>query len=1213
MSCHRHSTIGLQTLHINTTRPRPELSEFECAPRAAIEFMSLEATSASGKTDTESAYQIGQSSNNGTHNNNKLNRSAILPSDGSPQMAELDTTGDDRGQLHDDFVDANDVDDEDKVGIKRTNSNRQRTLRALKLEPAYYMSIEPLELTCAFYINDELDLNLTQVEWWQLNENKALLEEHSRDSNNKKSNPTPQNILLWRFNGTQRWLRQARLKDEANGGGEEHAIIDYVTRANGSRLMSSSYDDSPFGGGQTTRTPERNGQQESDSESKVGEKEEPIELAAAESRVATQAQAEEFRRKILYSSPALPSSFSSIKKPSGGDGVAATSEQLARVIHLIVNPPFDSEHQQTSSSGDRVRREYLCRITNKIGRLDIVYTIHIDSDSNVAHFEAEKRQFLRRKLIDDESTINSNWPKSLFNNNKALDLSSSSRVDPTRLVDRAKLLIIKELNNNKDNFNQVSEETPLFIPLHLPKDLLQNQLNNSSSNLEATREFSLARSFQNQSQNQNQDHQQRTATRQTNGTNILMANLLASQSQSPQTTNTVIHVGKGGDLTNSPEVFKNDSKWSFKRSINSIALDLISRYTSNKRSLIFGNINGRDLSSLDNNLLHSRGYFSSNYEPAKPSGDSLTNIIEILRANEKPFNVRLSFAMKLLIPEKILNFLIAWQQQILLVVLMFTCVTITVCLTSLCRRDKVADSNDISNSTIKKRRKHKVRSGWRGKKSKFQKAHISVIDIDHRQEDEEEEEEQQSPPSASSGNELDEYVQLSAKEAQIRPESGSAITTTNGSQVKLINSNTSSDESQLRFNSDIVSRKNGMILSIVNNIDNLNNGLSESQQQQQQQQLDESILNSISSQLNEQASNQFHRFISSGGDSLSPSDEMNTELENDASGNLEADNEDGTSQSRFKIGGYKSEKSHSSSLDPSEISCFKQINYGLSYTGNNINNNNNKFLADRYRLIMVSPQEELQELLVAPPHYCPDGDMMSHYHPQQKQLEITSTNPSMLLQHDSAYYLCNQNMIGQRQQYEQNELFWPIPDSCKDTTVGPSQQSFAGPDIRSQQELQGHQNYQEHRQQVQQQFFVAPPPKLRSIRENKDAFHVDIESGNFIRERQQQSFKVQPEGQINMTLPARKNLSRISPSFASSNNEQFTSSSSPAASTSSSLTPATGCFSRDQLSHAQQANQYSRQQSGRNQSARYLEDALQLLDSSVNDCLPSENRFRIER
>lgn len=1233
MSCHRHSTVGLLTLHINTTRPRPELSEFDCAPLAATEFISLEATSASGKTDTslESAYQIGQSSNNGNHNNNKLNNSGM-----PPQMVKLDTTSDDKGQQHDDFVDL--VNDKDKANLN------QRTIRLLKLEPAYYMPIEPLELTCAFYVNDELDLSLTQVEWWQLDENNGLLEEPlggDGDSRNHKRKSKRQNILLWRSNGTQRWLRQAKLKDEANlGGSEEYAIIDYVTRANRSGLMSSSssfYHDSlpPYDSDQTT-TPKRD-QQESDGEIKAREKDESIELAR-ESRLATQAQAQ--TSEEFHSSPIMPSTtFSSIKKPSGGDRVAR-SEQLVRVVHLIVNPLFDSEIQQTSSSrpSSHVRREYLCRITNKVGRLDILYTIYIDPDSNMAHFEAEKRQFLRRKLIDDGSTsqtINSNWPKSLFksNNNEVFDgPPSSSRVDPTRLVDRAKLLIITELNNKE--VLERTENSPLFIPLHLPKDLLlHNQLNqNSSSNLETIREFSLARSLQ----NQNQDHQQRTATRQTNGTSILMSNLLATQSQSPQTTNTVIHIGKGG-LNNSQEIFRpSDSKWPFKRSINSIAFDLISRYTSNKRSLIFGNGNEqRDLSSQDSNLFHSRGYLSSNYDPSKLSeGESLTNIIGILRANEKPFNVRLSLAMKLLVPEKILNFLMAWQQQILLVILIFTCVTITVCLTSLCRRDKVADSNNISNLAIKKRRKHnKVRSGWKRKKSTTRKPHISIIDIDQQEEEEEEEAAHQSPPSASTGNELEKYVQQSGRETQTRPESGSAITTTttNGSQVKLINSNTSSDESQLQFNNSDIGRQNGIIL----NTNNLNNGSSESQQQQH---LDESILNSISSQLNEQASNQFHRFISSGCNSLSPSDEMNTELEHDVSGNLEADNEDGALQSRCKIGGYKSEKLHSSSLNPSsENLCFKQMNYGGQYTGSNnkTNNNNNNFLADRYRLIMVSPQEELQELLVSPPHYCPNSeDVMSHYHPLQKQLEIASRDPSLLLQDDSAYYLCDQNVIGQQQQQKvqstkldrkqmchylpaqmgQQQLYWPTTGSCKQTAAGLSQDTFGEAEneqarnIHCLRKPQDHQNYQGNQLQVQQQFFVAPPPKLRSIRESNDAqFHVDIgNQSHFIREQQQQQQSFQPKGQINMTLPARKNLSRISPSFALSNHEQLTSSSSPAASTSSSLTPAaTGCFSRDQR-HAQQVNRYSRQQSGLNR--QYLEDALQLLDSSVNDCLLSDDR-----
>lgn len=1220
--------------------PQTELSQFDCAPRAAIEFMSPAATS--GTIDTKSGYK----------EDTRGGKNRILSPE-PPRMVEpeKDDGQQERGTSTDDGA----------TNIKSANNYIKPSHRLLKLEPAYYLPSEPLELTCAFYINDELDLDLSQIEWWRLYESTERYSSSSNESENEnesgREKSKQQNMLLWRFNETQRWttmLRQRKLKDEASrsnagieleGKGEEYAIIDYVTRANGSRWLSSNYDQQlPL----HEDDDEIDGNEQDDlildNERKEAGQNGHIKLAKL-SRVATQVHSKDLPRNQV--------SLSSIKRPPGGN-LDDNKQHLARVIHLIVNPLAESmapfhQTQETPSSSGNGGREYLCRITNKRGRLEIVYPIRIGSNSDFAHFGAQKRQVLRQRTIDKSTvsqSLNSNWPLSLFDNNEAFQfLSSSSQVadNHTRSINLAKSLIVREMNR-QNKFSQSSErggfkikKSPLFIPLHLPEELMHNQQDNSST-LELFHELSLAKSFQ----NQNQDHQQRTtATRQTNGS--IVANLLASQSQLPQTT-TIIHVGRAPG--NQSQDSLNDTLLqpgkNFRRSLNSIALDLITRYTSNKKSLIFGDEEEQGL--LLSGRSHLKNSYLSNYDSSNSGEGSLTNILEILRANEKPFSTRIELIMRILLPEKLLNFLNSSPKQILLSIFaLITCITIIIYLTSLCRRDKVADSSpdpnasstsasssslspstscspslSPSSSSRIKRKISKSSNTVRSQRLKRKKTELSKhadISIIHIRD---QEQEQQSPPSLRSGNELDEYVRQvrDTKETHTRPESGSAITTTNGSQAKLIN--TSSDESQLQqhLNSEMALVQNRILLAAT--VNKFDIGSSEFPRLQQ---LDEGVFNSISSgHHNEQASNSFQRFISSG-DSLSQSDEMNTELENDVSGTLEADTlENAHGTTGFQIGD-KLRKTHLSSL---RVKKFGQndnfcMNYQHCSGNDNIDNN---FLPEKYRLIMVSPQEELQELLVPPPYYRPKiDDDYYNYHVQHEQpldhlrhLSNVSQQMQIISPQIDCQHMANCSPIQSgSQHYKHNNLLWTAADDYRQETIldEMSQQILGGAGNEQFRNVCIQQQHDEHLEPHNiQQFLVEPPPMLRTIGNTTSPMNLisgdcnDNINQQFSRGQQQQQQPSKFSGH-KMTLPAQSYLKKIS-SYQVSSKEQLTSSSSPPASTSSSLNAA---ISNQSSQNIEQTNQYQpRQQLEQNQNTLYLEDALQLLNTSINDCLRSEHK-----
>ena len=91
----------------------------------------------------------------------------------------------------------------------------------------------PIELTCAFEILDELDLELSELEWWQL------------DANGRKPGQ-----LLWRSGGRKQdsgGTKQSGQQAARVGG--EYAVIDYVTRANGSVVSAGEQDEVGGDGG----------------------------------------------------------------------------------------------------------------------------------------------------------------------------------------------------------------------------------------------------------------------------------------------------------------------------------------------------------------------------------------------------------------------------------------------------------------------------------------------------------------------------------------------------------------------------------------------------------------------------------------------------------------------------------------------------------------------------------------------------------------------------------------------------------------------------------------------------------------------------------------------------------------------------------------------------------------------------------------------------
>lgn len=104
--------------------------------------------------------------------------------------------------------------DDKTVGEKLTTTHLTE-LRGIRYSLS---SIEPIELSCAVQINDELDLDLTQLEW------------SLRDGKRKRY------TALWSSHGSLKRPRKGLDTVNDDRHRERFAVVDYVTRVNGTSL-----------------------------------------------------------------------------------------------------------------------------------------------------------------------------------------------------------------------------------------------------------------------------------------------------------------------------------------------------------------------------------------------------------------------------------------------------------------------------------------------------------------------------------------------------------------------------------------------------------------------------------------------------------------------------------------------------------------------------------------------------------------------------------------------------------------------------------------------------------------------------------------------------------------------------------------------------------------------------------------------------------------
>lgn len=494
---------------------------------------------------------------------------------------------------------ANDDDDDDN------GDNDKRTRRQLvQLERRHFVPAEPIELTCALLLTDELDLQYTQLEWWRLD---SSLWSSSTDQSLAASGQ-----LIWNSN-VDRDKSNGNWKHEAGARVVDNHRVGVARDEFGQTSMmmmkrnKNKKKEEKFARSMTSTTKQQH--------SIVDDRDHSLSNYAIVDYVT--------RSNYSDTSDQLAAALGQSK------GKSVSDTRLIRVVHLIImdqawsaadgkqDDDDDNDDDESRIKVMRSRRQikganseggadgnddnekqqqqpmvFLCRVTNQAGeQLDIVHPIELGAESEQAKSEQRKRQWLRRQTTKHELSSMGKLDKlgALLMDQLA---SSSSSTNNNNNLERAKLAIIR-LQQQQQQSASDAEGERVFIPLHFVNQQQQRALGENSAQQQIA--VSLARSLNIAQQQQQQQasgdlSRQRPATRQTNGT-------LGVFTASPSTSSTAAAAGVGfgtksveqvasasvGAAATNSESQLATSKLS---SLNSLALNLVARYTSNRDWLV---------------------------------------------------------------------------------------------------------------------------------------------------------------------------------------------------------------------------------------------------------------------------------------------------------------------------------------------------------------------------------------------------------------------------------------------------------------------------------------------------------------------------------------------------------------------------------------------------------------------------------------------------
>lgn len=386
----------------------------------------------------------------------------------------------------------------------------KQTAESIATVRHHYLADELVQLTCAFELNDELDLDYSQLEWWLL-----MDDDSGRDESRRKVAK-----MIWRSRSSQAAAAAAQatlapMKDEpatrtttaTTKMAAAAIIMDYVTRARHGRH--------PGGVAPMNQT-------------------EPLvrvsHLIADAAKIAGQAAGNNRRQQQK-------------QRQDGEHQFAANSKRRQQRTGPEMAATGSEEDNELLRASNQL--ELLCRITNQAGHAELIHSVLVvdaassspDPNLGQAQLEARARQQTQDSWLHLNSSSSSQGDRfARLPDFAAPDFLQSGAAWST---DRAKARVADELaatgeispNNHgeHDEDQLVSEDEPLFIPLYLSRELLDAAPPTAAAgNITSTgKEIDFqdsdaddlaARSL---SQLQQPDLHQRQATRQTNSSSTL--------------------------------------------------------------------------------------------------------------------------------------------------------------------------------------------------------------------------------------------------------------------------------------------------------------------------------------------------------------------------------------------------------------------------------------------------------------------------------------------------------------------------------------------------------------------------------------------------------------------------------------------------------------------------------------------------------------------
>lgn len=353
----------------------------------------------------------------------------------------------------------NQTDDQDEDKHEREDK-RSLKVQVVRLQPRRQPISTPIQLTCPSELTDELDLELTQIEW--IHETRIGNLTWSRKLWNSNERQTNRNLSLTELRGdSEKQNGRVRGKLMPTSDYSPNDIMETLSPISFATLNVIDYVTRAFRG--------RN------------------DLLASKSNI------------LRGDANIVDTSLDQVASKTRNDGqtrrVACENDnqrrtKFIRVVHLIAEPTDQRKSIETSilaklgfSKDEPIEMLFMCRITNKVARLDFSQRILFDSSDSIETSRISNSSFSSSSSQAHVLNLTS-APVAL--ESASADMASSE--DKTGIsstnsnMERAKIRLVREMDSSTSSSSAPGDE-PLLIPLNVPDWLLASSVGSPSTDV----------------------------------------------------------------------------------------------------------------------------------------------------------------------------------------------------------------------------------------------------------------------------------------------------------------------------------------------------------------------------------------------------------------------------------------------------------------------------------------------------------------------------------------------------------------------------------------------------------------------------------------------------------------------------------------------------------------------------------------------------------